>query len=372
MTTHLGFYNTSSTRTHVRFQFSTHASAGANVAPLSAFEAADIRIYKATDGAGFSATQRSSSNGITMTSPFDSLTGYHDVDIDLTDNTDAGFYASGCFYSIVLAPDTETIDSQTITGIPLGYFEIAVPAVNATQWAGGAIPAPAVTGVPKIDLTYILGTLLTETAGQIAAAFKQFFNVATPVGTVNLVPANLTQIDGAATNGNNAVLKLKQLNIVNTTGQSGIQIDTTNNANGIEINAAYNGIYITSGVDADTVSLNADGTGSALFLGSGGTGKSINAPQDIALPSGDLDDQLNALPTAIENADAYLDRANAIETGLTPRQAMRLEVAAAAGKLSGADTTTVVIRNAVADSKDRITATVDADGNRTSITTDVS
>jgi len=70
-------------------------------------------------------------------------------------------------------------------------------------------------------------------------------------------------------------------------------------------------------------------------------------------------------------ADALLDRADAIETGLTPRQAHRLEVAAAAGKLSGAATTTVVIRNAVADSKARLTATVTADGDRTAITTDV-
>jgi hypothetical protein len=51
--THLGFYNTSTSRTHVGFQFSTMAAAGGNVAPSSAIEAADIRIYKATDGAAY-------------------------------------------------------------------------------------------------------------------------------------------------------------------------------------------------------------------------------------------------------------------------------------------------------------------------------
>jgi hypothetical protein len=70
-------------------------------------------------------------------------------------------------------------------------------------------------------------------------------------------------------------------------------------------------------------------------------------------------------------AAAHLDLSNGIEVGLTPRQAHRLEAAAAAGKLSGAATSTVVIRNAVADSKPRVTATVDVDGNRTAITTDV-
>lgn len=52
---------------------------------------------------------------------------------------------------------------------------------------------------------------------------------------------------------------------------------------------------------------------------------------------------------------------------LTSRQAMRILVAALAGKLSGASTTTVTIRNA-ADSANVIVATVDSDGNRSAIT----
>jgi hypothetical protein len=92
----------------------------------------------------------------------------------------------------------------------------------------------------------------------------------------------------------------------------------------------------------------------------------------IGTPVVTVSDDIAAIPTATENADAYLDRADAIETGLTPRGAMRLDASALAGKLSGAATTTATFRNAVADSKDRIVATVDADGNRLAITTDVS
>ncbi len=77
-------------------------------------------------------------------------------------------------------------------------------------------------------------------------------------------------------------------------------------------------------------------------------------------------------PTAGQNAAALLDLADAIETGLTLREALRLIAAALAGKISGAATTTVTIRNAIADSKDRIIATVDSSGDRTAITTDVS
>lgn len=43
-------------------------------------------------------------------------------------------------------------------------------------------------GVVKSNLSQILGTALTETAGQIAAGFKKWFDVATPTGTVNSLP----------------------------------------------------------------------------------------------------------------------------------------------------------------------------------------
>jgi hypothetical protein len=55
----------------------------------------------------------------------------------------------------------------------------------------------------KANLTHILGTLLTETAGQIAAAFKKFFNIATPTGTVNSLPDAVPGANGGlpTTNG---------------------------------------------------------------------------------------------------------------------------------------------------------------------------
>ena len=89
---------------------------------------------------------------------------------------------------------------------------------------------------------------------------------------------------------------------------------------------------------SDAASLNATGT----------TGNKLNA-------SGSAGDPWSAI----------------IESGLTASQAMRLIVAALAGKVSGADGSTVTIRNAVADDADRIIATVDADGNRTAFTYDL-
>ena len=68
-------------------------------------------------------------------------------------------------------------------------------------------------------------------------------------------------------------------------------------------------------------------------------------------------------------ATALLDLAAGVETNRTLRQALRLILAASAGKVSGAATTTVAIWD-TNDSKDRITATVDADGNRSAVTLD--
>jgi hypothetical protein len=69
-------------------------------------------------------------------------------------------------------------------------------------------------------------------------------------------------------------------------------------------------------------------------------------------------------------ADALLDRTDGVESGLTPRQQMRLSAAADAGKTSGMDGATATIRN-TADTKNRIVAAVDDDGNRTTVTLDL-
>lgn len=74
--------------------------------------------------------------------------------------------------------------------------------------------------------------------------------------------------------------------------------------------------------------------------------------------------------SSYEDTDDFLDKTNAIETGVTPRGALRLMLAVLLGKVSGAGTGTENFRNAVADTKTRVTAVVDTSGNRTTITTD--
>lgn len=71
----------------------------------------DIEIYK--DG---SVTQRASDNGYTLLDTdgidFDGITGLHGISIDLSDNSDAGFYAAGSTYWVAIS--SITVDGATI------------------------------------------------------------------------------------------------------------------------------------------------------------------------------------------------------------------------------------------------------------------
>jgi hypothetical protein len=75
-----------------------------------------IRIYK-----NGSIVQRTSSNGITDTEDFDGLTGVHHCSIQLSDNSDADFYAPGSEFQVVLA--TATIDGVAVNAC-LAHFSI--------------------------------------------------------------------------------------------------------------------------------------------------------------------------------------------------------------------------------------------------------
>ncbi len=76
------------------------------------------------------------------------------------------------------------------------------------------------------------------------------------------------------------------------------------------------------------------------------------------------------LPTGASLIASILDGVNDVDTALSLRQALRLITAACAGKTSGLDTLAVAIRN-TSDNKTRINATVDAFGNRSAVSYDV-
>lgn len=62
-------------------------------------------------------------------------------------------------------------------------FTSGVVKANATQWLGGTIPAVNVTGVPLVDMKYILGTLSAGAAGYVGIDWG---HVNAPTTAVNL------------------------------------------------------------------------------------------------------------------------------------------------------------------------------------------
>lgn len=102
----------------VRIFFSTHDKDGGVVAPSSEFEEADVKIYK-----NGSSSEKTTTNGLTMTSPFDAVVGLHLLVIDTSNDTgDAGFWEAGAEYTVVLTPD-ETIDGETVISV-IGSFSL--------------------------------------------------------------------------------------------------------------------------------------------------------------------------------------------------------------------------------------------------------
>jgi hypothetical protein len=103
----------------VRLHYTTHAANQSLVAPSAAFVASDFRVYK-DDWA----TQKTTANGITVTSPFDSITGRHLIVIDTSNNTgDTGFFAAGSDYRVELNSD-KTVDGITQSGVVIATFSL--------------------------------------------------------------------------------------------------------------------------------------------------------------------------------------------------------------------------------------------------------
>lgn len=172
MTLHLGDVPASST---LYIPFATYDSNGASVT-MTGLAVTDIEIYK-----NGSITQRSSDAGYTLLDTdgidFDGITGIHGFSIDLSDNTDAGFFAVGSFYWVVVS--SVTVSAQTVNFIAATFRIVAAeaitgkPKVDVDGWLGTAAATPAVAGVPKVDVTHAAGTAWASgaiVAGAIAAA----------------------------------------------------------------------------------------------------------------------------------------------------------------------------------------------------------
>jgi len=325
--------------------FDTFAgSTGASIT-MSGFSVTDIEIYK--DG---SATQRASDAGVSLLdtdgTDFDGITGIHGFQIDTGDNTDAGFFTVGAWFHVVVS--AVTVDSQTVSFIAAAFR---------------LMPAENVAGVPKVDVTHVGGT--SQTAGDV-------------IGDTNDIQSRLPaalvggRIDASVgAMANNVMTAAAAAADLTTELQSGLATSSD-----LAVVAGYVDTEVAA-IKAVTDKLDSmlenssDGwiyTVAALQQAATGGLDAAGVRAAIGLAAANLDTQLDALPTAAENAAAVMG--STIEGAFDLTESARLWNAALAGKASGLATTTATFRD-LADSKDRIVATVDADGNRTAVTRDV-
>ncbi len=149
--------------------------------------AGDIRIFK--DG---SLTQRTSANGVTIDIDFDANVGAHMVSIDLSDDTDAGFYIEGSRFQVMMVGTT--VDAGTVTAW-IGHFSIGLilrPTGIITSGSAAKVAAESyvlTTGTQSANTVAATSPLdgikheHTDTAG----AMDLYYQFNTGGGTPNLV-----------------------------------------------------------------------------------------------------------------------------------------------------------------------------------------
>ena len=120
-------------------------------------------------------------------------------------------------------------------------------------------------------------------------------------------------------------------------------------------------------VQIDTTAILADTNEMQGDLANGGR---LDLILDAILLDTGTDGVAIAAATMDSIASTLLDLTDGVESSTTVREALRVILAACAGKSDGLATTTANYRDR-ADTKNRISATVDADGNRTAVTLDV-
>lgn len=176
------------------------------------------------------------------------------------------------------------------------------------------------SGVIKANLAQILGTALTETAGQIAGAFKQFFNVATPTGTLNTIPT-VTNLTNAPTSGD--------LTATMKTSVTTAATAATPALSGAGVTAVQSGLATSAALTNVQSDLDDIQTRLPAALVSGRMDSSVGAmAADVltasALAASAVTEIQSGLsiPTAIENADALLKRDWTAVTGEADRSVL--------------------------------------------------
>lgn len=305
-----------------------------------------VQSAGATNGAGFTGLSFSAS-GLAMAYIRPGSAGHATVTLTGS-GINLGTFTSGAFLEVS-------------AGTMPGVYEFHVPNAAITSGASRVVfmvqgnasiaPTPFEIQLVDVNLEDSVRLGLTSIPNTVAGATGGLILFSATSGGLNPTAGNVTL--AAATHAGVTIPNVTTVATVNTATRC-LLVDTAT----VTLNVSGT---VAGSVASVTGNLSGTVANVALLLNS--------AIAPLSFQTGAIDAAVIATDAGTEIANAILDQANGIETGYTVRQAGRLLLSASAAKLSGALTTTIAIRD-VGDSKDRITATVDASGNRTAITLD--
>jgi hypothetical protein len=365
--------------------FNTFDSNGASIT-LTGLAVTDIEIYR--DGG---TTQRASDNGYTLLDTdgidFDGITGIHGFSIDTSDNSTAGFFGPGSDYFVVIS--SVTVDTRTVNFVRSFSIENRHTAgllVRTTIATLGFQTSFTLTAGSADDNAYNDCEIVVQAAGstvQKAVGVVQDYDGASKTVTLFADPAVFTMAVGDYV----SIYAVPPRVNVNVTHIDDDPVDTSVVQLGVNVVQA-GGVYWNSGaitnntftsgaIDANAIASNAIGPNEVSAAAVVKIQAGLATAAALSTVAGYLDTEIAALledtgttlNDLIVAIKAKTDLIPGTTDGLTFAEKVTLFAAVLLGKASGLDTTTAVYR-AVDDSKDRVTAQVDSDGNRAALTLD--
>jgi hypothetical protein len=253
-----------------------------------------------------------------------------------------------------------TLDASS--GVTLGTYK-------PTDNSHGAIKEVDATDMPGVYELHLANNALATGANQVLflltdAGSNHVMPLAVEIQLVGYDPtaANLSVVLADADHGGAAAtLALHHIVIASSGGQPAVEISAVADAI-YALSTASCGLNLESNGGLPAMNLNANGD----------VGLQVQGPNGAIFLAGNgqiINHQTPANQTAVAKVGLASNGLDAVvvETGMNARQSLAIAVAAVAGVLSGANTTTVSIAAAGVPATNRVSATVDQYGNRSAV-----
>jgi hypothetical protein len=296
--------------------------------------------------------------------------------------TNATEIANGWYFVTLDTTDTGTLGRLAVRGTSANINDVGVLLEVVSATTGGATNLDAAISTRMATYTQPTGFLsATFPSGTIANTTNITAGTITNVGTLTTYTGNTPQTGdafariGAGGAGLTALGDTRIANLDATVSSrstfaggvvAGVAARVTANTDqlaGQTVTAAAGVTFPSSVASPTNITAGTITNVGTVTSVTGLTASNLDATVSSRLAAASY----TTPPTAAQNATELLDQAAGVEANLTVRQQLRLAAAALYGKAAGLSTTTVTFRD-TNDTVDRITATVDASGDRTAVT----